>query len=156
MSETSLPSKDLIMEACAGNVAAPHLILQTACELARLHEARISDDPGLVREIDCERVRLVHVTDQYVAASMPIPHDAASLHTETVGMVVDRLAQYSVVAYAALIRSASDWDLHCAWQRLAELSVAYGDLAFDLATRKRRVPDFSPAGPGGTPDRGQR
>ncbi|WP_051177947.1 DUF4254 domain-containing protein [Nocardia concava] len=137
-----LPSKDMVLEACTGCIIEPHPVLQAAYELASLHEAR----PGsgaVVREIDCARYRLVREIDRWVAREMPVPHAAAALHTESVGMVIDRLAGFSVEAHAALSGAGSEFLLHFAWQRLAELSLAYDDLAEDLAAQTRRIPDFS-------------
>ncbi|MEV6771312.1 DUF4254 domain-containing protein [Nocardia sp. NPDC051030] len=146
---TSLPSKDMLLEACAGAVALPHPVLQAAYELASLHEARmVAGEVGVVREIDCARYRLVCEIDRWVVREMPRPYAAASLHTETLGMVVDRVAQFSVDAYAVLTREEGEGRLHHAWKRLAELSLAYGDLSYDLAARTRRLPDYGTPRPG--------
>ncbi|WP_405498626.1 DUF4254 domain-containing protein [Nocardia sp. NBC_00511] len=142
--KTRLPSKDLVLEACSGCIIEPHPVLQAAYELASLHEARptIGSGPGAI-EIDCARYRLVRDIDRWVALEMPTPHSAAAMHTETVGMVIDRLAGFFVEAYAALSVDSSEPELHFAWQRLAELSLAYDDLSHDLARQRRRIPDFA-------------
>nr|WP_275106930.1 DUF4254 domain-containing protein [Nocardia terpenica] len=132
----------MILEACAGRVHLPHPVLRAACELASLHRARLGTGGAELAEIDCRRALLVHRVDQWVAASMPPAHGGAFMHTETVGAVVDRMAQFSVCAYAALARSTSQWDLHLAWQRLAELSLGYGDMAFEITSGTLRLPDF--------------
>ncbi|MFI5776026.1 DUF4254 domain-containing protein [Nocardia sp. NPDC051570] len=138
----SLPSRDLILEACAGRVHLPHPVLRAAGELADLHRARLAVAAPMRSEIDCCRVALVHEVDRWVASVMPVPHGAAWMHTETVGTVVDRLAEFSVNAYVALEQSTSQWELHLAWQRLAELSLGYSDMAFGIAAGTLRVPDF--------------
>ncbi|WP_269782991.1 DUF4254 domain-containing protein [Nocardia terpenica] len=132
----------MILEACAGRVHLPHPVLRAACELASLHRERLGADSEGLAEIDCQRTRLVHRVDQWVASAMPPAHGGAFMHTETVGSVVDRLAQFSVCAYAALARSTSQWDLHLAWQRLAELSLGYGDMVFEISSGTLRLPDF--------------
>ncbi|QIS18748.1 DUF4254 domain-containing protein [Nocardia terpenica] len=142
----ALPSREMILAACTGNVDIPHPVLEAACALAELHEARLMAEPGGRGEIDRARAHSVRDIDRWVAANMPVPLGAAYLHTESMGMVVDRLAQFSVTAYAALANAASQEELHFAWQRLAELSLAYADLAFEISTRRRRLPDL------GSPD----
>ncbi|WP_067565316.1 DUF4254 domain-containing protein [Nocardia acidivorans] len=138
---THLPSKDLLLEACTGTVALPHPLLQAAYELASLHEARRSADRAGLLEIDCARAQLVHDVDCWIARELPRPYAAAALHTETVGMVIDRLAQLSVDAHTALGSTDAECRLHYTWKRLAELSLAYADLSHDLSTRTRRIPD---------------
>jgi hypothetical protein len=145
-----LPSKDMVLEACSGSVPVPHPILLAAYELAGLHEVRVSADPILLAEIDGARAGLMHDIDRWVATEMPQPFGAANTHTETVGMVVDRLAQFSVSAYAVLAAGAPKCDAHYAWKRLTELSIAYSDLSFEINNRTRRMPDYSATEPGGT------
>lgn len=65
------------------------------------------------------------------------------MHSETVGMVVDRLALYSTAAHTALTANTTAWDLHCAWQRLAEIALAYDDLVTEIAKGRRRIPEFT-------------
>ncbi|WP_319945778.1 DUF4254 domain-containing protein [Nocardia macrotermitis] len=139
-----LPSKDMLLEACAGSVVVPHPVLRAAQKLGALHRARVGAEGAVRDEIDSARACSVREIDCWVAARMPIAHGAASLHTETVGMVVDRIAQLSVDAHAALRRDAGEYELRYSWRRLAELSVAYGDLAFDVAACRRRLPDLLP------------
>ncbi|MRH86730.1 DUF4254 domain-containing protein [Nocardia sp. SYP-A9097] len=138
---THLPSKDLLLEACSGSVALPHPLLRAAYELASLHEARSIADSDALVEIDCARVQLIHDIDCWTAQELPRPYAAAAMHTETVGMVIDRLAQFSTDAHAALDNSGTECQSHYTWKRLAELSLAYADLAHDLDTRTRRIPD---------------
>ncbi|MFC3435149.1 DUF4254 domain-containing protein [Nocardia seriolae] len=116
---TLLPSKDLILEACSGAIHEPHPILLAAYELASLHEARSTADSGYTAEIDCCRARLVHEIDRWIAGATPDPAAAAFLHTETIGTVVDRLAELSVAAHAALRPEFTDLELQTAWHRLA-------------------------------------
>lgn len=137
---TQLPSKDLLLHACAGTVAHPHPLLQAAYELAILHEARHTAGPADLPEIDCARVRLIYDVDQWTARELSRPFAAATLHTETLGMVIDRLARFSVAARTALADPATGLYSHHAWTRLAELSLAYTDLVHDLTARNRRIP----------------
>ncbi|WP_228819050.1 DUF4254 domain-containing protein [Nocardia transvalensis] len=113
--------------------------MRSAHELTVLHERRLSAVGGDVDEIDRERTCLVREVDRWVIAHLPPACGGASVHTETMGAVVDRLAQYTACAYAALA-SSGDWDLFDAWERLAELAIGYEDLATDLRTGRRRLP----------------
>jgi LPS sulfotransferase NodH len=53
--------------------------------------------------------------------------------------VVDRLALLSACAYAAMADDQG-WDLWFAWERLAELAIAYEDLVTELSRGRRRLP----------------
>ncbi|MVU76042.1 DUF4254 domain-containing protein [Nocardia sp. ET3-3] len=92
-------------------------VLESAHELVRCHEKRhrlletahadeatpdeVADCTHLVDKIDIKREDLVARIDEWVAAN--IPHRAgASLHTETLGAVIDRMAAKWVVAQLAL------------------------------------------------------
>ncbi|MGQ4598681.1 DUF4254 domain-containing protein [Nocardia sp. R6R-6] len=141
MKQTALPSKDMVLQACSGTVAVPHPILQAAYELASLHEARSSADAS--DEIDCAQARLVRDIDCWVAAEKPPEFGAAYRHTETVGMVIDRIAEFSVAAHCALAEGTSEFQRHYAWRRLAELALAYSDLSFEISAGIRRLPDFT-------------
>lgn len=101
-------------------------------------------EPGTVTvtEIDHDRARLVHDIDGWVVRELPTAHGGARMHTETVGTVVDRLAQFSAQAYSTLT-GAPEWMVHDAWRRLSELAVAYEDLAVDVTGGVCRLPDFS-------------
>ncbi|MFJ9370938.1 DUF4254 domain-containing protein [Nocardia sp. NPDC101769] len=136
---TPLPSKDLLLDACAGTIALSHPLLQAAYELASLHEARLAADPAELPEIDCARSRLIRDIDRWAATRLPRPFAAAALHTETLGMVVDRIAGLSVAARTA-DGATPECRRHHVWTRLAELSLAYADLSHELAARTRRVP----------------
>ncbi|WP_169811144.1 DUF4254 domain-containing protein [Nocardia amamiensis] len=93
-----LPSKGFVLEACTGNIRHPHPVLETAYELASLHEARLDTPYPARQEIDLHRARLSRYIDRWVASALPQASGAAYMHTETVGAVVDRLARYSVLA----------------------------------------------------------
>ncbi|MCP2320931.1 Protein of unknown function (DUF4254) [Nocardia amikacinitolerans] len=137
---TPLPSKDMVLSACAGTIILAHPILHAAAQLASLHKARDRSDAGA---LDRERVRLVSLIDEWVAAEKPPAFGAAYLHSETVGMIIDRLAQLSVDAREAAQGTISVSRLRHARHRLTELANAYSDLAFEIARGTRRLPEFS-------------
>ncbi|WP_051407102.1 DUF4254 domain-containing protein [Nocardia sp. CNY236] len=138
-----LPSKDLLLEACAGTVHLPHPVLVAAHELTLLHHARRAAEPPRIDDIDCARAGWVRDIDRWVATTMPPPLGAAAMHSETMGMVVDRLVQFCVHAFATLRVDTPACELHFAWKRLAELSLVYTDLAAEITARTRRLPDLT-------------
>ncbi len=133
-----LPTKGEVLRACRGVEHAAHPLLHAAYELTCLHESRLADSCR-TDDIDCRRAKLVRQIDHWVHAHLPPAHGAAPVHTETLGAVIDRLAQYTATAYAALA-SATDNDLGDAWEALAELAIGYEDLADELAAGRRRLP----------------
>ncbi|WP_454198060.1 DUF4254 domain-containing protein [Nocardia sp. Marseille-Q1738] len=137
-----LPSKHLVLEACTGSIRQPHPILEAAYELAALHEARLDTPYAGRQEIDHHRTRLTRHIDRWVASALPQAMGAAYMHTETIGAVIDRLAKYSVFAHTALHRDTQQPHIHYVWQQLAELSLGYGDLSFELAAGTRRLPNL--------------
>ncbi|WP_406233881.1 DUF4254 domain-containing protein [Nocardia sp. NBC_01009] len=136
-----LPPKEMILEACRSLPRGDHPILTSAHQLAGLHEQRRYCALGSTADIDERRAHFVLTIDRWIATEVPLPHGGAHMHTETVGTVIDRMAQFSICAYAAL-RTAPDWIVHDAWQRLAELALGYQDLAFEVSAGIRRLPDL--------------
>ncbi len=133
----SLPPKDLLLQACRGLEPGEHFVLRRACRLAELHEHRLS--VSAAAEIDRQRAQLVHDIDRWVAMELPVAPGGARLHTETVGTVIDRLAQFSALAYLALT-TTPDWLADDAWRRLTELANAYADLATEVSAGRCRLP----------------
>ncbi|MEV6556322.1 DUF4254 domain-containing protein [Nocardia sp. NPDC051756] len=137
-----LPPKAMVLEACRTAPHTGHPLLESAHLLAGLHERRARTEPGAAADIDAHRARLVLAIDRWVATEVPPPHADAHMHTETVGMVIDRLAQLSVTANESL-SGTPEWAVHDAWERLAELAIGYHDLAFEVSAGFRRLPQLS-------------
>lgn len=137
-----LPPKHLLLQACRGLPPEDHPVLRCAGLLADLHERRLTAAAGDTGLIDHDRARAVHDIDRWVATELPKPARDAHLHTETVGTVVDRLAQFSALAYLDLASSPDDC-VNDAAQRATELSIAYEHLAGDLAAGRRRLPNLT-------------
>ncbi|MGK8520874.1 DUF4254 domain-containing protein [Nocardia asteroides] len=137
-----LPTKELVLQACRSAPRRDHPILASAHLLAGLHRRRLRREPGGADDIDRHRTRLVLAIDRWVATEAPQPHGGAHMHTETVGMVVDRLAQFSTCA-DDILAAAPEWAVHNAWERLAELALGYEDLAYEVAAGVRRLPYLS-------------
>ncbi|MGF6887247.1 hypothetical protein ABIA39_004382 [Nocardia sp. GAS34] len=138
-----LPSRFLLAQACAGTVRQKHPLLIAGSELAGLHESKLERSISDIPEIDCARARVVHKVDRWVSAHAPEPAGAAFLHTETMGMVIDRMAEYSVAARVALERGAGEPRSHYLWQRVSEIALGYADLVFEVSIGRRRLPDLA-------------
>jgi hypothetical protein len=102
----------------------------------------------LVDDIDAHRTALMGRIDNWVATNVQ-HRTGASLHTETLGAVIDRMAAKWVAAQDALGMSAPvgpphplqlDGDAHLQWSRLAELADGYKDLITDVTEHRRRLP----------------
>ncbi|MEU1958992.1 DUF4254 domain-containing protein [Nocardia sp. NPDC019304] len=135
-----LPTKELVLQACRTVPRRAHPVLESAHLLAGLHQRRLRRELG--SDIDRHRARLVLAIDSWVATQTPPPHGGAHMHTETVGMVVDRLAQFSACAHD-ILAGAPEWAVHNAWERLAELALGYEDLAYEVVAGVRRLPYLS-------------
>lgn len=138
-----LPSKDQLLDACTGTILLDHPVLHAARKLAALHAATAGEPAGS----DSARVEVMREIDRWVSTHMPQPMGAAYLHTESVGMVVDRFARYYLDAQAALDADTSELYRHFLWQRLAQLAVAYADLSIEISTGTRKLPDLTSAAP---------
>ncbi|GAB2545333.1 DUF4254 domain-containing protein [Nocardia heshunensis] len=121
-----LPSPSTLLRAFRepiGSDRSDRDILESAHELVRCHENRhraleaahaadatpddVADWTHRIDKIDIQRDDLVARIDDWVAAN--IPHRAgASLHTETLGAVIDRMAAKWVVAQRALGNNGQD------------------------------------------------
>lgn len=141
-----------------------HRVLHAAGRLARCHTRRrraiaAALTPGtpadrvaacgrVIADIDGTRAGLVAHIDEWVAAN--IAHrSGASLHTETLGAVIDRMAEKWVAAQHALGAEPDaqtttplqrEARTHLQWCRLAELTDGYRDLVTDVVEQRRRLP----------------
>ncbi|MFD8101911.1 DUF4254 domain-containing protein [Nocardia fluminea] len=142
---------------------APHRVLDAARGLARCHDRRRraleqARDPAassstgaacarLVDDIDNDRRALIARIDAWVAAHVA-HRDGASLHTETLGAVIDRMAAKWIAAQQAMAgpdRTTTtprqrEARTHLQWCRLAELTDGYRDLITDVTEHRRRLP----------------
>ncbi|WP_431972131.1 DUF4254 domain-containing protein [Nocardia sp. bgisy134] len=137
-----LPTRSQLLQACRGRPPVDHFLAPHARELTVLHHRRLGEERDAVPTLDERRAQLVRGIDRWARANLPVAHGGAYLHTEGLGAIIDRLAQLTAHAHSALAES-SDWDLWFAWERLAELAVAYEDLATELVAGRRRLPDIT-------------
>lgn len=134
-------------------------ILDAANALARHHQeqwraedaSRAPDAPAdevawckrRIDELNATRAVLVEQIDEWVTTRVRSRPDA-SLHTETYGSVIDRLA----IAWVRSLHLASAGKgrdrARLALRQLAELADSYDDLIRDVATGQRRLPAWRP------------
>jgi hypothetical protein len=138
-----LPTAPQILCAFQGRRFQDRELLRSAHALAVLHARRAEvRDPGLIVEIDCRRSELVDDINEWIAQEIPQHRNGASLHTESLGAVVDRMARSWVDANQAIDASGPRSDnTHKHWYHLAELVDGYTDLVTDVAGGRRRLPE---------------
>ncbi|MFG1795796.1 DUF4254 domain-containing protein [Nocardia sp. NPDC049149] len=135
----SFPSDDALILAIRGHRTDNHQLCQLASELGQLHWRLATDPPDT--ETSLERTELMLKIDVWVAVRLPVPHRTATLHTETIGSIIDRFAQAVTHAYHLLMTlDPTDERVHAAWYRVAELADGYTDLTTEVIRRARRLP----------------
>lgn len=156
-----LPRSATLVDAfqTAGEVVADDPVVQSAARLAAHHRRQweAEDDSrnavdvhGVARakrsidQLNQHRVQLVERIDGWVAMRVASP-DEASLHTETLGSVVDRLAIAWVRAQQLMALPSGSRDrARLALRQLSELADAYDDLVRDVIAGQRRLPSWRP------------
>jgi hypothetical protein len=157
-----LPRSASIIEAFRGGPGHDHpsqLVLDIAYDLANHHQrqwdaedvSRASDASAediaaskrLIDELNARRVTVVEQIDQWVAGQIRNRADA-SLHTETLGSVIDRLAIAWVRANSLINTNNARDRARLSLHQLAELANAYDDLVRDVAAGQRRLPAWRP------------
>lgn len=156
-----LPRSASIIEAFLDITIRDHpgqIILDTGHDLAAHHQQQweaedasratssaeeVAASKRRIDDLNTRRVALVQRIDDWVAREIH-GRAEASLHTETVGSVVDRLA-IAWVRANSLINTTGARDLaRAALRQLAELADAYDDLIRDVAAGRRRLPVWRP------------
>ncbi|AVH22936.1 DUF4254 domain-containing protein [Nocardia cyriacigeorgica] len=118
-------------------------MLRSAHALVELHERRAQlRDTALVAEIDCRRVELVDDINEWITQEVPQHRNGATLHTESLGAVIDRMARSWVNANQAIDANGARSDnTHKHWYHLAELVDGYTDLIAEVTGGRRRLPE---------------
>ncbi|MEU2033127.1 DUF4254 domain-containing protein [Nocardia amamiensis] len=140
----TLPDREALLAACRGwppTTDSP--ILAAAVELAELHELRMNGPDGDAWQIDRARLRWAAAIDHLVASSTPAPSPDAPLHTETLGQIIDRMAQLTTLAFAMLI-DGLETAFHAVHTELNDLARGYEDLAAEVLAGTRRLPVRDP------------
>lgn len=138
-----LPTAPQILCAFQGRRFQDRELLRSAHALAELHARRGQVlDAHLISEIDCRRSELVDDINDWIAQEIPQHRNGASLHTESLGAVVDRMARGWVDANQAIdVDGARSDNTHKHWYHLAELVDGYTDLVTDVVGGRRRLPE---------------
>ncbi|GAA5048866.1 DUF4254 domain-containing protein [Nocardia callitridis] len=133
------PPKNALLQACRGTITADHPLLHWAHQLTELHERKRAAPESTHPDVDRHRTTLITTIDHWITNNLPPTHGSAMIHTESAGTVIDRLANLTSHAYAALT-SPHEQDLWKTWEHLAQLAIGYEDLATDVHTGRRRLP----------------
>ncbi|WP_280446156.1 DUF4254 domain-containing protein [Nocardia brasiliensis] len=140
-----------LLDAIRGKLDNDNPLARWAYRLADLHRGDESADDSIAApEVHAD---LVYDIDVWVERIVPQHRRGGTVHTETMGSVIDRIAAAQVHADALLkgTATASAPEVHAAWYRLAELVDGYNDLVTAVVSGHRRLPVPGPDIPG--PDR---
>ncbi|MDR7303507.1 DUF4254 domain-containing protein [Haloactinomyces albus] len=154
----TLPRSASVIEAFRQVVSTDHsgqIVLDIANDLASQHrrqwhaeDVSRADDTSaedvaackqLIDELNARRVALVERIDAWAAQEIHSRADA-SLHTETLGSVIDRLAIAWVRTNNLINATDTRERARLALRQLAELADAYDDLVRDVVAGHRRLP----------------
>ncbi|UGT59864.1 DUF4254 domain-containing protein [Nocardia asteroides] len=135
-----MPDKLDLLAACRGvRLAFDDPVLDAAADLALLHQQREQIPHCALRMIDAERSLLMSTIDTWVHLVIPEPSVGARVHTQTIGQVIDRLAQLTAYIYTALAGSSDEVFIE-SMDFVEELATAYTDLVAELFAGTRRLP----------------
>ncbi|MBB5917624.1 hypothetical protein BJY24_006536 [Nocardia transvalensis] len=109
-----------------------------AHELADVHRRMRA---GLRPDLAHHRATLIVSIDDWAASHLPAPACGARVHTETLGQTIDHIASAAARAFHILMTDDPAGTLmHAEWTHLAELEIAYSDLARDIESGRRCLP----------------
>ncbi|MET7767178.1 DUF4254 domain-containing protein [Nocardia sp. NPDC005366] len=138
--EQYFPSSELL-SAISGRCTAHHPITRWCVDLVDIHTASegIEDRHSAKRRAD-----IIRDIDMWTNHHVPQHLNGSRLHTETIGAVIDKIARAYTRFQTEMSRHApGDPRVHGAWHCVAELVVAYRDLAAEVVRGQRRLPDRS-------------
>ncbi|WP_194814526.1 hypothetical protein [Nocardia sp. XZ_19_385] len=133
-----VPGKELLLAACRGLPHEDHPMLDAAGELTQLHVIRERTPACEMAKVDRRRTQLVRAIDRWVTLVTPVPLDNGYVHCESVGQVVDRLAE--LTSQAIPLSQAPDPVFYDTWVRVGEMADTYQDLVDGLCAGTRRPP----------------
>lgn len=137
-----LPTATQLLCSFQGTRFDDHEVLRTARALAALHTHRVTlRDARSVAEVDNRRRELVEDIDDWVDARSPHRDTDVSIHAETLGAVIDRMAWGWVDANQLVeVDGTRDHQARKRWHRLAEMIDGYTELTTELIRGGRRLP----------------
>ncbi|WP_239476671.1 hypothetical protein [Nocardia arizonensis] len=135
-----LPGKEMILAACRGLPHDNHPMLDAAGELAQLHEIRERAPRFDVAKLDRRRTQLVRAVDRWITLVTPVPYDQVGTYDQTVGRIVDRLAELVSRTHRPVVHPR-DTPTDEAWSRVSAVADSYQDLVDGLRAGTCRVPD---------------
>jgi hypothetical protein len=114
---------------------------EDACRPPEASDAHVASAKRVIDGLNARRVALVEELDALVAQEICNAPDA-SLHTETLGSVIDRLAIAWVRSRNVGVGSTDR--TRAALRQMIELAAAYDDLVRDVSAGRRRLPIWLP------------
>ncbi|MFE3058781.1 DUF4254 domain-containing protein [Nocardia sp. NPDC059236] len=130
-----------LLAAIHGHGMAHHSVVRWGKELADLHlDAQVAGEDEL-DDINLRRSELIHEIDLWTNRNVPQHRSGVRMHTETIGSVVDKIAE----ACIRLVHGMITWDIAGAEVRgacnhLAEVVLGYRDLVAEVVQGQRRLP----------------
>ncbi|WP_245665680.1 DUF4254 domain-containing protein [Nocardia sienata] len=139
---SGLPTATQLLCSFQGTRFDDHEVLRAARALAVLHGHRVTlRDVHTVAEVDNRRRELVEDIDEWVDARSWQRDADVSIHAETLGAVIDRMAGGWVDANQVVeIDGTRDDHARKRWHRLAEMIDGYTKLITELVRGGRRLP----------------
>lgn len=118
---STLPSTSELLCALSGQQVRGH-VCQWSYELVRVHRIR-RERPQDAAVIDCLRTELIANINAWAIEHLPGQPE------QSLGDTIDRIAATADRAFHLLMTDdLTGENMHATWTRLAELSLAYGDL----------------------------
>lgn len=137
-----MPHREMLLAALRGLPHDDHPVLDAAGELAVLHQVRERTPASRTIAVDRRRAQLMRSIDRWVILAAPVPSADAEEHCDTLGGLVDRLAEHSVRAFVALAH-APESVFYDEWVRLDDLADTYQRLVEDLWAGVRSMPAYT-------------
>ncbi|WP_280471074.1 DUF4254 domain-containing protein [Nocardia cyriacigeorgica] len=138
----AFPASESLLSAIRGHHVGPHPLARRARTLGEIHIQLLPDPEQPI--LLARRRNTIAAIDRWLAPRLPRPHPTATARSETVGMVVDRIAAAQVRALDELMNRPADHPVvHECWSRLAKLVEDYTDLVTAIDRRSCWLPTLT-------------
>ncbi|TLG01765.1 DUF4254 domain-containing protein [Nocardia cyriacigeorgica] len=133
--DLAFPASESLLSAIRGHHVGPHPLARRARTLGEIHTQLLADPEQPI--LLARRRMTIAAIDRWLAPRLPRPHPTATARSDTVGMLVDRIAAAQVRALDELMNRAAADDpvVHECWCRLAKLVEDYNDLVTAIDRR---------------------